>query len=116
MRLVRPLLFVAVAIAALLLPAGSALALSYPVTSTGDSETKGTLRASIEEANAHAGADSIPIEVTGTIQLETALQVLFGPVSIVGPGADQLEVRRTGSPDFAVFGLTNEAGPSFLSG
>ncbi|MDX6635301.1 MAG: hypothetical protein QOF06_1504 [Solirubrobacterales bacterium] len=103
-------------LAAVLLPAGSALALSYPVTSTSDEDVKGTLRASIKEANAHPGADSIPIEVTGTIQLETALQVLFGPVSIIGPGADQLEVRRTGSSDFAVFGLTNEASPSSLSG
>jgi len=116
MRLVRPLLYVAAVIVALLLPAGSALALSYPVTSTADSETKGTLRASIKEANAHAGADSIPIEVTGTIELETALQVIFGPVSIVGPGADQLEVRRTGSSDFAVFGFTTDASPSSLTG
>lgn len=116
MRLVRPLLFAAAAIAALLLPAGSAAALSYPVTSTADTETKGTLRASIKEANAHTGPDSIPIEVTGTIELESALQVIFDPVSIVGPGADQLEVRRTGSSDFAVFGLSTDASPSSLTG
>jgi hypothetical protein len=116
MRLLRPLLFVAAVVAALLLPAGSALALSYPVTSTSDEDVKGTLRASIIEANAHAGADSIPIEVTGTIELETALQVIFDPVSIVGPGADQLEVRRTGSGDFAVFGFTTDASPSSLTG
>lgn len=116
MRLVRPLLLVAAAIAALLLPAGSALALSYPVTSTADSETEGTLRASIKEANAHTGPDAIPIEVTGTIELETALQVIFDPVSIVGPGADHLEVRRTGSSDFAVFGLSTDANPSSLTG
>jgi hypothetical protein len=114
--LVRPLILVAALIAALLLPAGSALALSYPVTSTADSEAKGTLRASIEEANAHTGADSIPIEVSGTIQLGSALQVIFDPVSIVGPGAEQLEIRRTGSSDFSVFGFTTDAGPSSLTG
>lgn len=116
MRLVRPLLFIAAVIAALVLPASSALALSYPVTSTADTETKGTLRASIKEANAHTGADSIPIEVTGTIELESALQVIFDPVSIVGPGADQLEVRRIGSSDFAVFGFATDANPSSLTG
>lgn len=116
MRLVRPLLFAAAVIAALLLPASSALALSYPVTSTADTETKGTLRASIKEANAHTGVDSIPIEVTGTIELESALQVLFDPVSIVGPGADQLEVRRIGSSDFSVFGFATDASPSSLTG
>jgi large repetitive protein len=116
MRLVRPLLFVAAVIGALLLPAGSALALSYPVTSTADTETKGTLRASIKEANAHTGPDSIPIEVTGTIELQSALQVIFDPVSIIGPGADQLEVRRTGPSDFAVFGLSTDASPSSLTG
>jgi hypothetical protein len=116
MRLVRPLLIVAVAIAALLLPADSALALSYPVTSTSDEDVKGTLRASIKEANAHTGPDSIPIEVSGTIELESALQVIFDPVSIVGPGAEQLEVRRTGSSDFALFGLSTDASPSSLTG
>lgn len=116
MRLVRPLLLFAAVLAAVLLPAASALALSYPVTSTGDAEVKGTLRTSIKEANAHPGPDSIPIEVTGTIELGSALQVLFDPISIVGPGADQLEVRRTGSGVFAVFGFTTDASPSSLSG
>jgi hypothetical protein len=116
MRLVRPLLLFAAVVAAVLLPAGSALALSYPVTSTADTDTKGTLRASIKEANAHTGADSIPIEVSGTIELQSALQVIFDPVSIVGPGADLLEVRRAGSSDFEVFGFTADASPSSLTG
>lgn len=116
MRRLRSLLFAAAAIAALLLPAGSASALSYPVTSLADEDVKGTLRTSIKEANAHTGPDTIPIEVTGTIALDTALQVLFSPVSIVGPGAGQLEVRRTGSSDFAVFGFTTDASPSSLTG
>ena len=115
-RLVRPLLLPLAVLAAVLLPAGSALALSYPVTSIADDDTKGTLRASIKEANAHTGPDSIPIEVTGTIELQSALQVIFDPVSIVGPGADQLEVRRVGSSDFAIFGFSTDAGSSSLTG
>ncbi|HET9198840.1 MAG TPA: choice-of-anchor Q domain-containing protein [Solirubrobacterales bacterium] len=116
MRLLRPLLIVAAVALAALVPAGSALALSYPVTSTGDGGAKGTLRTSIEEANAHTGPDTIPIEASGTIELGSALQVLFDPVAIVGPGADELEVRRAASNDFAVFGFTTDASPSSLTG
>jgi len=114
-RLVRPLLFLVAVSALTLLPAASASALSYPVTSTADSETKGTLRASIKEANAHTGADSIPIEVTGTINLESPLQIIFDPISIVGPGADLLEVHRADSTAFPVFAVS-ATGSSALSG
>jgi hypothetical protein len=104
-RLVRPLFFVAAVLAAVLLPAGSALALSYPVTSTADTEAKGTLRGSIEEANAHAGADSIPIEVTGTIELDSQLPPI-GEVTITGPGAASLTVaRKEPGPPFTVIRL-----------
>lgn len=115
MRPVRSLFLAFAALAALLLPAASAMALSYPVTSTGDSDAKGTLRASIKEANAHTGADTIPIEVTGTIELQSALQIIFDPVAIVGPGAGQLEVRRVGSTAFPVFAFSS-IDPSALSG
>jgi hypothetical protein len=116
MRLVRPLLFLAAVLAAILLPAGSALALSYPVTSTADTDTKGTLRASIKEANAHAGADSIPIEVTGTIKLGSALPGIGGDVTIAGPGAGSLTVARSiSAPTF--FGVLQFSGPpSTVSG
>ncbi len=116
MRPVRSPLFTLIVLAAVLLPAASASALSYPVTSTGDSDSKGTLRGSIEEANAHTGADSIPIEVTGTIELGSALQIIFDPVTIVGPGAGQLEVRRVGPDAFPVFAVSADTGPSALSG
>lgn len=112
-RLIRIAGIVALAFACL--PTGAAAALSYPVTSTADTEAKGTLRASVKEANAHPGADTIPIEVTGTIELQSALQVIFDPVSIVGPGPDRVEVRRAGSSDFEVFGFTTDAGPSSLT-
>jgi large repetitive protein len=105
MRLVRPLLFVLTVLAVSLLSAASALALSYPVTSTADTTTKGTLRASIEEANSHTGADSIPIEVTGTIELESELPPI-GEVTITGPGAGSLTVaRKESAPPFSVIRL-----------
>ena len=115
MRPVRSLLLALIALAAVLLPVSSAAALSYPVTSLADTDVKGTLRVSIKEANAHMGADSIPIEVTGTIELESALQIIFDPVTITGPGASQLEVRRVGSAPFPVFAFSS-IDPSTLSG
>jgi hypothetical protein len=102
MRLVRPLLLVAV-LAASLLPAASALALSYPVTNLNDSGA-GSLRQAILDANSHSGADSIPIETTGTIELETALPSINGDVTIAGPGAGSLTVvRKESAPRFSVF-------------
>lgn len=115
MRLVRPLLLTAALTAALLVPAGSASALSYPVTSTADTTTKGTLRASIEEANAHAGADSIPIEVNGTIELDSALPGIGGGITISGPGAGLLTVaREEPAPAFGIFQISGST--STLSG
>jgi hypothetical protein len=104
MRLVRPLLFLVAVVAAILLPVSSALALSFPVTSTADTDSKGTLRGSIEEAEARSGADSIPIEVTGTIKLESALPGIGDDVTIAGPGAGSLTVARSVSaPFFGIF-------------
>ena len=119
MRPVRSLLLVAAVLAAVLLPAASASALSYPVTSTGDSDSKGTLRGSIEEAEAHTGADSIPIEVTGTIELASALPGI-SDVTITGPGAASLTVaRKESAPPFPVlqfFGSTATVSGITVSG
>lgn len=101
--------------AALLLPAASASALSYPVTSTGDGDSAGTLRGSIEEAEASPGADSIPIEVSGTIELEGALPRIEESVAIAGPGAASLTVRRVSSSLFPVFEFTG-SGKSSITG
>lgn len=81
-------------LAAVLLPAASASALSYPVTKTTDGAGSGTLRWAIDEANARDGADSIPIEVTGTIFLANALPAVEGDLAIVGPGAQSLTLGR----------------------
>ena len=102
-------------VAALLLPAGSAWALSYPVTSLGDSGIKGTLRASIEEANEDDGADSIPIEVTGAILLGSVLPLVEGDLAIAGPGAAALTIKR--SVLAGNFGILDfDSGTSSLAG
>ncbi|HEU5253621.1 MAG TPA: choice-of-anchor Q domain-containing protein [Solirubrobacterales bacterium] len=115
MRFVRPPLLVLAVVAAVLLPATPAAALPFPVTSTADDETKGTLRSSIKEANANSGPDTIPIEVTGTIDLQSPLQIIFDPVSIIGPHADLLEVHRADSAAFPVFAFS-ATDPSAVSG
>lgn len=99
------------------LPAAGAIADPYPVTNANESGT-GSLRAAIVAANSHPGADTIPIEATGTIELGSAFQVIFDPVSIVGPGAGQLAIHRAdGALDsFPIFGFSTDAGPSSLSG
>jgi hypothetical protein len=98
MRRLRPLLFLVAALVAVLLPAAAATALPFPVTSTADADAKGTLRGSVEEANARPGADTIPIEVSGTIGLKSALPTITDDVAIIGPNASSLTVERA-SPD-----------------
>jgi large repetitive protein len=102
MRLVRPLLLVATVIAAVLLPAGSAAALSYPVTSLAGSGA-GSLRQAIEDANGRAGEDTIPIEVAGTIELAVALPIVEDDVAITGPGAGSLAVEPAAATGFRIF-------------
>jgi uncharacterized repeat protein (TIGR01451 family) len=70
-----------------------------------------TLRAAVMEANALAAVPCAPLtinfSVTGVISLATALPALNHPnLTISGPGASQLTVRRStamGTPDFSVF-------------
>ena len=53
-----------------------------------------TLRAAIEEANANSGdTDIISFSVTGTINLTGPLPNLTN-MTIIGPGPDQLTIRR----------------------
>ncbi|MFL5872223.1 MAG: choice-of-anchor Q domain-containing protein [Solirubrobacterales bacterium] len=99
-----------------LVPASSAVADSFLVTNTKDSGT-GSLRAAIAAANAHTGADIISIEVNGTIELQSALQVIFDPVSIFGYDSDLQEIRRAaGAGGFSIFAFSTDAGPSSLTG
>lgn len=112
------LLFTLLVLCTACVPVGVAVADPYPVTNTNDSGP-GSLRAAILAANGRAGEDTIPIAATGTINLETPLQVIFDNVLIVGPGADSLEVRRAaGAADFSIFAFSTgaDADPSSISG
>jgi hypothetical protein len=105
MRLVRSLFIVGAVLAAVLLPAASAMALSYPVNTVAESG-QGSLRQAILDANLHSGPDEIPIETTGTVALGTALPSINDDVTITGPGAGSLTVaRKASAPPFTVLEL-----------
>src|SRR5437763_6711316 len=72
-----------------------------------DAGSKCTLRAAIEEANALAGDDRIQFSVTGTIQLGSALPDLSTNISIEGPSAGQLTVRRNTGGNYRIFTVTS---------
>jgi CSLREA domain-containing protein len=62
-----------------------------------------TLRAAIQEANANGAADAIGFSVNGTINLSGALPDLSTNVTINGPGASQLTVRRDTGGEYRIF-------------
>jgi hypothetical protein len=103
----------AIALAALLvMPLATAHAATFEVKNTNDSGAE-SLRAAVEGANADpAGAPHVidATAVAGTINLLTQLPGLTEDVTIMGPGADQLTVRRaaTAALDFRVL----QVGPS----
>ncbi|MFL6211960.1 MAG: Calx-beta domain-containing protein [Pyrinomonadaceae bacterium] len=80
---------------------------TYIVTNTNDTGA-GSLRQAILDANANPGADLITITANGTISLNSALPAITGNLSITGPGASNLIVRRrldstdTGMPAFTI--------------
>jgi hypothetical protein len=124
-RLVR--LFALLAVATACLPVAPAAALPFPVTSTADSLDPGTLRWAVEEANVNPGPDTIPIQVTGTIELKDQLSLISDSVAITGPGAGSLVVERASASRFRIFafdsgitsslsGLTVRGGAAELGG
>jgi hypothetical protein len=90
-----------------LLPVAAAQAEPFPVTNTKDDEGIGSLRASIEEANKNSGADTIPIDVTGTIKLTAALPIVEDDVAIVGPGASSLTVEPATATAFRILSFSD---------
>jgi hypothetical protein len=86
--------------------AAGASAQSFPVTSIEDGGV-GTLRQAIQEANEAPGPDQISIQASGTIGLTSELPEIEGDLEIVGPGAEHLTVRRTGSTDFRLFDIAD---------
>jgi hypothetical protein len=76
-------------------------AATFPVTNTNNSGA-GSLRQAILNANAIVDADVIPINVTGTINLASELPQLKNTLEIVGPGADQLTIRRNTGGNYRI--------------
>ncbi|MFO0808472.1 MAG: right-handed parallel beta-helix repeat-containing protein [Gemmataceae bacterium] len=68
---------------------------TFTVTTNADSGT-GSLRDVITQANASANVDTISFAptVTGTISLQSALPTITNPITLTGPGASVLTVRR----------------------
>src|SRR5688500_1923664 len=84
---------------------GRLLFSTYTVTTVGDSAgavtpsgagqfNATTLRAAINASNAAGGADTIKFNVTGTINLGSALPNINDTLTITGPGASNLTVQR----------------------
>src|SRR5687767_10593456 len=74
------------------------------VASTGDGCT---LREAINAANSAAGADTIDATgVSGTIQLQSVLPDLSTDISINGPDAKALIVRRNTGGDYRIFNVS----------
>jgi hypothetical protein len=61
----------------------------------------GSLRDAIAVANAMSGPDEIQFSVTGTIQLQSQLPTITGPVNINGPGATLLRLNAGDGADNA---------------
>ena len=140
----RPLLLLAASIALCqAVPVARGGGTLYFVNSTGDAPLVGssnfcdsdpgtpgeqcTLRAAIQASNLHIGDDGIEFAIpasdpnfdpaTGraTIKLGSALPALAEGVSIAGPGASSLTVRRETSVEFRIFPVTT-GGSVSLSG
>lgn len=79
----------------------------FTVTNTNDAGA-GSLRQAILDANAQAGADAITLAagVTGTINLASALPDLSTDITIAGPGAAVVTVRRDTGGDYRIFTVT----------
>ncbi len=86
---------------ALAAPAGAA---TFPVTTNADTGA-GSLRQAIADAQANGvEVDDIPINVTGNIDLASSLPLISTPMTITGPGADDLTVRASGA-GYYLFGV-----------
>ena len=86
----------------------SAWSATFPVTSTADSGA-GSLRDAISQANATPGDDILGITATGVINLASALPDLSSNMTLQGPGAANLTVRRNTGGTYRIFMVSNGA-------
>lgn len=97
------LVFAGVAVVALMLATTTtAWATTLAVTNTNDSGA-GSLRQAIIDANASSDSDVIEIDAKGTIDLQSPLPTLGTDMTINGPGADELTVRRDSGGEYGIF-------------
>jgi CSLREA domain-containing protein len=98
----------------------------YSVNTTSDTVVIGacqngnpgcSLRGAIQTANSHPGADGIGFDLPAgsVINLTAVLPDLTESVSIIGPGANLLTVRRTTGGSYRIFTVTT-TGPVTFSG
>ena len=107
-RIVRS--FLATVTSALLLGAATGQAATLTVTSLGDSGA-GTLRQAILDASA-SGGDTINFAVSGVITLTSGELAVAKNLTITGPGANALTVRRASganTPEFRIFFIASGA-------
>jgi hypothetical protein len=81
-----------------------AQAATIPVTSTSNSGS-GSLRDAITTAEGNGEADTIDIQVSGTVQLLTALPNLTTQMDIAGPSGGFTVNRPASQPAFRVFNV-----------
>ncbi len=70
---------------------------------------RGDLRYCINKVNAEPGPDVIDFTVTGTINLNGALPDLASELSVQGPGAESLTVRRDTGGQYQIFSVDASA-------
>jgi CSLREA domain-containing protein len=88
---------------------------NFVVTTTSDHDDGScsaddcTLREAITAANAELDDNTITFtqSVTGIIQLTGELPILSGNVTLQGPGANVLTVRRNAGGNYRIFGISN---------
>jgi CSLREA domain-containing protein len=98
--------------------------LLYVVNTTSDTVVVGacqngnpgcSLRGAIQAANSHLGADGIEIDLPSgsVINLTQALPSITESVSITGPGAEKVTVRRSTGGNYNVFNVATNGAVSF---
>ncbi len=75
-----------------------------------------SLRGAIQAANSHVGSDGIEVDLPAgsIINLTAALPDITESVSVAGPGANLVTVRRNTGGNYRIFNVT--AGPTSISG